>query len=210
MAITRTTINGDINALKTALESLGSGFFDSVTISSSMITCKDDDNNPVFYASICYMTEYRGYRTASNYISAQSNETYFKPMYFYKVGDVGGAIELAEGSLILIAKTKSGKTGIVLPEPQTRGVLKAACFGDDSSFTGTLKFADSSSPTAGNHTQFVNVPLFGTYDSADYFENAFYIPMAQTGMRDVVQTVVTSTETYLTDGYFALKETVSE
>ena len=131
-------------------------------------------------------------------------------MYFYKVGDVGGAIELAEGSLILIAKTKSGKTGIVLPEAQTRGVLKASCFGDDSSFTGVLKFADSSSPMAGNHTQFVNVPLFGTYDSADYFENAFYIPMAQTGMRDVVQTVVTSTETYLTDGYFALKETVSE
>lgn len=218
MAITRTDINGDITALKVALETLVPDFFASVefddTTTPTAINCKDADNNTVFTVTKNSSGfSYNVFKDASTSVSATSTDTYSQPLYFYKVGDNGAAIQCRRNSaLIVIAKTNTGVSGFALPNgfgstlTANLATVQIACLGDDPMLTSplTITTSTSSSQMTGNHTMFVQIPMHGTYEQSIYLLKAFFLPMAQDGMRGAVQELSTDSGTYLTNGYVAL------
>ena len=211
MAIERTTINGDFDALKTALETLVPAYFGSVTISQSgagrTITCKDADNNTIFYitgSTTGTTPQYTAYRTGSS--GLQTTTT--KVDYFYKVGVNGAFLTLKDnnyGRVIAIAKAANGKTAIVLPGAVS-GVytIQAACWGDDAAYYNPLYVAATTNSMTGNNCQMVPVPLYGNYQTANSIPKVFYLPMAQANMRGVVQEITSDSGLYITDGYIAM------
>ena len=215
MAIERTTIDGDFNALKAALETLVPSYFGSVTILSSgagrTITCKDADNNTIFYitgSTTGTTPQYTAYRTGSSGLQITTT----KVDYFYKVGVNGAFLTLKNnGGVIAIAKAANGKTAIVLPW-DVSGVyaIKAACWGDDAAYYNPLCVAALSNSMTGNNCQFVPVPLYGNYQLSNNIPKVFYMPMAQSNMRGIVQEVTSESGTYITDGYIAMIDDGSE
>lgn len=224
MAITRTDINGDIAALKAALETLVPDFFASVEYddaeSPTTVICKDADENTIFeyYIGGPNVFGMKAYKNAETYVGvAQATGTTWKPLYFYKVGSNGAVIQLPNSLFIIIAKTNTGKTGFALyPQlfttaAQTITVVASACWGDDPALSNWILICGSGSGTSatstlsiGNHTLFVPVPMHGTYEQNIFLPKAFFIPMAQDGMRGVVRELSTDSGTYLTNGYVAL------
>lgn len=217
MAIERTTINGDATALKNALDTLVPAFFAEVTLESSVVTCKDADDNIVFkidfYSAVCQYTIYRnGNGQTDSVLSVQT----YKPQYFYKVGVNGAFLTLSGyGGVIAIAKAANGKTAIVIPgeslasNTQMYSVL-AGCWGDDSFYIRPLVVANYQNPAQGNNCQFVPVPLYGNYQLANNIPKVFFLPMAQNNMRGIVQEVTSESGTYITDGYIAMIDDGSE
>lgn len=218
MAITRTDINGDITALKAALETLVPDFFASVEFDDATtptaINCKDADSNTVFTVTKnSNGFSYNVFKDASTSISATSTDLYSQPLYFYKVGDNGAAIQCRRNStLIVIAKANTGATGFALPNGFSSSLASnlttspTGCWGDDPVLTTSLTITTSTSGSqmTGNHTMFVQIPLHGTYEQSIYLLKAFFLPMAQDGMRGEVQELSTDSGTYLTNGYVAL------
>lgn len=224
MAITRTDINGDITALKAALETLVPDFFASIEYDDAenptAVICKDADGNTIFdyYISGSNNFGMKAYKNAETYVGgAQTTGTTWKPLYFYKVGSNGAAIQLPNNLIVIIAKTNTGKTGFALyPQlfstaAQTLPVVASACWGDDPALSNWVLICGSgsgtsatSTPSIGNHTLFVPVPMHGTYAEQIYLPKAFFLPMAQSGMRGMVQELSTDSGTYLTNGYVAL------
>lgn len=220
MAITRTDINGDIALLKAALETLVPDFFASVTYDDdsapSAIICKDADGNTIFKAAKANATSgnwtYKAYKNDTTNISAGSTDNTSQPLYFYTVGGNGAVIQTRRNPFVMIAKTNNGKAGFVLPPSLTSSSLdnytavKTAYYGDDPALTGDLRFASTSANTdnIGNHTLFVPISMHGTYEEQVYLPKAFFMPMAQAGMRGVVQELTADEGTYLTNGYVAL------
>ena len=206
MAITKYPItNGDLSELAEAMQSIVPSFFASVTYGNGGFICKDADDNTVFSASQSVSAQYwYAMRSASSSVGGSGQLSTTKPLAFYKVGSNGGAIELMNHTLILIGKTKDGKTGIALTSTGI-GYVLPACWGDDTSFNAPIQIAPSSNSAVGNHTLFVPIPLYGTYEESNNFTKAFFLPMAQPNMRGVVQQLVEEGKgVYLTDGYVAL------
>lgn len=224
MAIVRTDINNSITALKVALETLVPDFFASVefddTTTPTAINCKDADNNTVFTVTKNSSGfSYNVFKDASTNISVTSTDTYSQPLYFYKVGDNGAAIQCRRNStLIVIAKTNTGVTGFALPNGFGSSIIvnlassQTGCWGDDPMLTTSLMITTSTSGSqmTGNHTLFVPIPMHGAYEQSIYLLKAFFIPMAQDGMRGVVQELSTDSGTYLTNGYVALLDDSAE
>lgn len=209
MAITKYPItNGDLSELAEAMQSIVPSFFASVTYGNGGFICKDADDNTVFSASQSVSAQYwYAMRSASSSVGGSGQLDSTKPLAFYKVGSNGGAIELMNHTLILIGKTKDGKTGIALPSTIGFGHVIPACWGDDTSYNYPILIATSSTNTAavGNHALFVQIPLYGTYEESNNFKKAFFLPMSQPNMRGVVQQLVEEGKgVYLTDGYVAL------
>lgn len=218
MAITRTDINGDITALKAALETLVPDFFASVEYDDATtptgVICKDADGNTIFKAGKASSSNYFSYAAYKNAETAQeTSASGASPKYMYKVGGNGAVLETTGPSFVIIAKTNIGTTGFALPDTMTvvSSIKKAAnyhtaCWGDDPALTDGLVFGTASDATAnnGNHTLFVPIPMHGTYSEQIYLPKAFFMPMAQNGMRGAVQELSTDSGTYLTNGYVAL------
>lgn len=217
MAITRTDINGDIAALKAALETLVPDFFATVEFdndtSPTTVICKDADGNTTFTVSgVSGSTTYAAYKNATTSASASSTDSNSSPLYFYKVGSNGAVIQCKRsGTLIIIGKTNTGVTGFALPNALGSNLIAnlasatIACWGDDPALTGTIRIAEASGAQLnGNHTLFVPIPMHGTYAENIYLPKAFFLPMTQDGMRGVVQELTADEGTYLTNGYVAL------
>lgn len=217
MAIERTTINGDATALKNALDTLVPAFFAEVTAtagssSSTAFACKDADGNTLLsftYLPNMTTTEYRIYRDSTHYLGANISQS--KVSYFFKVGANGAFLQLTSGGVIAIAKAANGKTAITIPAVQNKATsIYAACWGDDTAYDKPLKFADDTNPMIGNNVQFVPVPLYGNYQLSNNIPKVFYMPMAQSNMRGIVQEVTSESGTYITDGYIAMIDDGSE
>lgn len=210
MAITRTTINGDITALKNALLTLVPTFFASVELNTNTINCKDANGNTVFqYSNISNYRTWTAYRSASSYAFVQGQSSDYDPKYFYTVGSNGAVIELGYRHYIIIAKTHDNKTGIIIPiSVYTNGIqftCYPVCWGDESPIDESyLTITGSAAPLIGNHCLFVPIPLIGTYADANYFPKAFFMPMSQADMRGVSQQITGASGVYLTNGMVAL------
>lgn len=214
MAIERTTIDGDIDALKAALETLVPAYFASVTKSTASttttISCLDENENVIFsvaQASNTPNATYKVYRDSSNYLST----TALKVAYFYNVGVNGAFLQLRTAGVVAIAKAANGKTAVAIPAVTQKSTsIFAACWGDDTTYDKPLKFADDTNPMTGNNCQFVPVPLYGNYQLSNNIPKVFYMPMAQSNMRGIVQEVTSESGTYITDGYIAMIDDGSE
>ena len=211
MAIIRSDINGDLTALKTALESLD--WFASVTLDDpstpTTLTCKDSDNNILlewYKSSSNYGA--KAFKDSTHYIgsSAVSGNTY-NPQYFYKVGDNGAVIKSNEtNTIFIIAKTNEDKIGFAFPYSNTAFQIEATCWGDDVTMTDYFYVCNSSGSGSGigNHCLFVKIPLHGTYNTAMELPKAFFLTSAQPNMRGIVQEITGGLGVYMTNGYIAL------
>ena len=214
MAITRTDINGDFTALKNALATLVPDFFASVTLDSDTITCKDADDNTIFTIKQGTNTfAPTAYRSADSGLTPTGGSYLTIIKYFFKVGTNGAFITYNFGEAVIIAKAKNGKTAVAIPASSGTSAtgristLYAACWGDDTEFNNPIQIAAGTTNTCtGNHTQFVPIPLYGTYTEANQIEKAYYMPMAQPNQRGVVQELVDDLngERYITNGYVAM------
>lgn len=231
MAITQYTINGDITALKAALEA--AGFFASLAYDDdetpTQIMCYDSDENLLFKVrayvasgSSTYwdFTAYRSDSSSFAYSGASNVSThngYGAPTYLYTVGSKAAVIYFQNSAshavFLVIAKTTSGSIGFVGPADYMTNssgngeVINqmVVSWDDDPSLTTRLYIANPSGIMIGNATLLVPVPLHGTYGNPMNFETVFFIPMSQAGMRGVVQQIVGSNnKTYLTNGYLAV------
>ena len=211
MAIIRSDINASVAALKTALESLG--FFASVTLDSestpTTVTCKDADNNTLLTYSLTgsgsgTTSLWRVYKDASTNVNTSQGGTSAgnRPKKFYKVGSNGAVIETYDGYLYTIGKTNTEAIGVAMQDSATTALV--ACWGDDASMTTKLTICASSNPMAGNHVLFVPIPMHGSYNTATYLPKAFFLPMVQANMRNIVQEVSGDAGVYLTNGYLAM------
>ena len=215
--ITRTDINGDITALKAALETLVPDFFASVEYddaeSPTTVICKDSDGNTIFTAAYTAggSATYTAYKNATTSVACSSTHATARPLYFYKVGNNSAAIQCPNYHFVWISKTNTAVVGFVIPDTFATGNTNhyaknnVACWGDDPALDSPLTITGgTSSEMEGNHTQFVQIPLHGTYNENIYLPKAFFFPMVQEGMRGVVQELTTDDGTYLTNGYIAL------
>lgn len=215
MAIERTEINGDFSALKTALETLVPAFFASVELTdASTITCKDADENTVLVFAVSGSTHLpRAYRSADNYLTpTTAGSSYLGAIkYFFKVGANGAFLTYPNGEAVAIAKAENGKTAIVMPgsggpaKANNLSSILAACFGDDTAFNTPLQFASTDQNKAtGNNCLFVQVPLYGNYQTPNNVPKVFFMPVAQTNMRGILQEVTSDSGAYITNGYIAM------
>lgn len=213
MAITRFEINGDLIELKSALES--TGLFDTVDIDSgispTLITCKDGDNNTLFTVETTSSAwTFSVYKDETTVVSTQGTPSATAAVYFYNVGSDSAVIQMPNNLLIIISKTNTDAIGFVIPaaisSTSNKGEVKVACFGDDTALSTNLVFTSSttSNVMTGNHCQFVEIPMHGTYSANIYLPHAYYMPIAQLGMRGVIQEITGVHGTYLTNGYLAV------
>lgn len=213
MAITRFEINGDLIELKSALES--TGLFETVDIDSSisptLVTCKDGDNNTLFTvgttSTAWTFTAYKDNETTVTFTGTISTAA---PVYLYTVGSDSAAIQIPNNLFIIISKTNTGDVGFVVPAGSgsniNKGEVKVACWGDDTALSTSLTFTTATTINVmiGNHCQFVEIPMHGTYSANIYLPHAYYMPIAQLGMRGVIQEITGVHGTYLTNGYLAV------
>lgn len=217
MAITREEINGSLAALKTALQA--SGLFGSVTLDSdstpTLLTCKDADDNTLFTAGVSGTSwTFTVYKNEATTVSMQGTATTASPVYCYKVGADSAVIQIPNSMFIIISKTNTGGVGFALPtgtgSSTNKGSLKVACWGDEATLTTDLTFTSSSNAMVGNHTQFVEIPMHGTYERNVYLPSAYYMPIAQVGLRGTVQEIMGEGGAYLTNGFVAVLDRASE
>lgn len=219
MAITREEISGSLAALKTALQA--SGLFGSVTLDSdstpTLLTCKDTDNNTLFTVASGSSWTYTVYKDESTTVSLQGTTSTASPVYCYKVGSASAVIQIPNSMFIIISKLNTGGVGFALPTntgtSANKGSLRVACWGDEATLTTDLTFTasgSSSNPMVGNHTQFVEIPMHGTYEQNVYLPSAYYMPIAQVGLRGTVQEIMGEGGTYLTNGFVAVLDRASE
>lgn len=211
MAISRYTMTysgtESVSDMKAFLDLLVPTFFASVTVNDNSIFCYDADNNLIFKILLSNSNIFTAYRNAnsnSEYSgSASVGTSPYVVKYGYIVGTRGAVLEFNGGNMLIISKTSKSKTGIVLPT-STASVYPVS-WGDDPALTSALSFGGS---MVGNQTLFVPIPLHGTYDSMEYFPDAYFMPMTQAGLREdaACQQLVSGDVTYLTNGYLALMD----
>ena len=218
MAITRYDINGDLTALKAALDA--TGFFDSTAYDSdetpTKVLCYDASNNLLFEA---YATGCKAYKSGGGYAATSGSSNYGSPTYLYRVGTKAALIQHANAktnssACTVIGMTNTGALGFAFP--RTLGATSAnadvtqmgvAAWDDPSDMTSLL--AISSTSMEGNSAQLVPIPMHGVYGTPEYMETAFFLPMAQTNMRSIMQEFTAADgKTYLTNGWIAAYDDV--
>lgn len=222
MAIQRIEINGDMTALKAALETMIPDFFASVELasdeSSTTITCKDSNENTIFtiaktVSGSTTNVAYTAYKNAATSVSCSAAASSANPLYLFKIGESNVVIQCPSSNLVVISKTNTYDTGFVIPNSFASGQtthlsrLNVACWGDDPSLSSLLTITNASGDTMiGNQCLLVPVPLHGVYGTPIYLPHAFFLPMAQDGMRGTVQQLQDGEVTYLTNGYLAMMD----
>lgn len=226
MAILRYDINGDLSAFKTALQHLVPSIFASVAFdddeSPTAILCKDASDNllfkieyPVNMGTVTGWS-FTAYKSGGETVSCAGAGTtatgYGSPTYLYSVGAGKALIHFAysasSAACLVIGKTNTGKVGFVMPPVMINNSsgnteIRSAhvcSWDDDGSKTSDLQITGTTA-MVGNSNELVPVPLHGTYDSAIYLEGVYFLPIAQTGLRGVVQQLTANDKVYLGNGY---------
>lgn len=206
--ITRTEVSS-LSDIATALGALVPDFFASATYDSknNKVIIKDADENTIFEIG-SQMNLTKAYRSASSALAPVAGSPMLTtPKYFYNMGANGAALAFQTGQFIAIAKAANGKTAFVYPSLASTlrfDLIYSACWGDDTAFTGQYSIADTVDATTGNNCLFVPVPLFGSYQTPNNVPKVFFMPVAQTNMRGILQEVTSDSGTYVTNGYVAM------
>ena len=215
--ITRYTVNGDLAALKTAIEAVG--IFSTVVLDDdttpTKVICKDASENVLFEAAKSGSSRgYTAYCSAGSSASVTGSTGESDVVYAYKVGtSCVLQIGATNKQLLVIGKTNKNGIGIVLPTALSGGNaqynIRMMCWNDQPvSSTSSLIFGTSSSMNTINHTLFVEIPMNGSYTQALYLPNAFFMPMVQEGMRGAIQQLEIDGEVRLTNGWLAVRDDV--
>ncbi|MBQ6040203.1 MAG: hypothetical protein IJL32_05450 [Oscillospiraceae bacterium] len=213
MAITRYTL-GTLEALKTALEATGlfnDTQYDDDTTPTNVL-CYDEDDHLIFEAT---SNSFKAYKSGGTYISC-GGSSYGVPTYLYTFSTQAAVIHLGNAkanasTCIVMGKTNTGTVGFAFP--RTVGAtsvnadvstMSVAAWDDPDDMTSLLTISGST-PMEGNSTEIVHIPMHGAYGEPEYIEDAFFIPMAQSGMRSLMQEIVDSDgKSYLTNGWVAV------
>lgn len=229
--ITRYDIGRSLANLRAALEA--TGFFASMAYNDDsnpiILMCYDADGNMIFRVS--YDTgltspsfTWRAFKSGGSYIelssAATSDTSYGTPTYLYMIGTDTAVIHFAtsasRAAFIIIGKTTTGTIGFVMPGSllnSTAGPeccnLQIASWDDDNAMTAYLYVSNAQSPSVGNSSLLVPIPMHGKYNEPISMTEAFFLPIAQNGMRSVVQEITDPDgNTYLTNGQVAIRDNV--
>lgn len=207
MAITKEFFNEDFDALTSFLS--GSGMFGSVTHVSSVITCKDSDNNTVFTidhsASSTVMTVY-----ASNSVSQSISPSGAKPRYGYSCTN-GLIISMQTSNsyrqYIAVARTNLDKLALVMSSSGSALSIENAAksfycvsFGDVAPLS-----TNTFTPLSKNQTQIVSFTTDSASGVVSYTPNAGYLSNAQYYNMGF-GTLTINGDDYLTNGYWVIKD----
>lgn len=235
MAIIQHPVNGDIVALKDALEA--TGFFDHFSYDDdenpTVLFCYDSDNNLLFQVEawveqgVNAFWRYKVYKSSGQYVeasgAAQKNTStkYGVPTSLYIVGSKAAILHFqnsASGAaFIAIGITNNGVVGFATPSEylnnstggRENSSVNVCSWDDDGSMSTALRIADANTPMVGNSVQFVPIPMHGVYGTPEFLENVYYMPMVQDGMRNSVQEIAASDgNVYFTNGFIAAYDDV--
>lgn len=215
MAITQYPINGDLAALKAALDA--TGFFSSTAYDNettpTKVLCYGADSNLLFevLTTGCIV-----YKSDGASVSSDGSSNYGSPVSLYTVGSKAALIHYANAkgqpsACAAFGLTNTGKIGFAIPASFGATAVNAnitqmvvAAWDDPGDMTTKLQVADSNAPMVGNSVQFVPIPMHGVYGTPEFLENVYYMPMVQNGMRGLVQEIVASDgKVYFTNGFIA-------
>lgn len=229
MAIERYDVNGDFAALKSALEA--TEIFASVVFNESetqdTIFCYDSEEHLLFKVQFPIRLgsqdgwSFTAYKSDGTTVAGSgigtSTTSYGSPTYLYKVGSSGILIHFnnsaSHAAVMVIGKTNTDHIGFIFPSTGITNSsgndetvsINVCAWDDEGTKTTSLRITNAPPGMIGNSTLLVPVPLHGSYGVQENFRNVFFIPMAQEGMRGVVQEIIGSNnKTYLTNGYLAV------
>ena len=219
MSITRAQVTS-VEALATWMQTnMVPNIFKAVAYDNGVLTATDDDDNAVLgIAGNAVGTPYfRAYRASENYIG-------FNLRNFPNPGNSTIDIIGCDNGMILkcsvvdtqgygrsfamlCAKTNNGKPAIVFPSPSSSDTaavtasLNHVAFGDSTTIATTTTFT----PEAGQQTSFATFCTNADVGTASYMPNAFFMPMSQVYMSGMGKFIL-GADTYITNGYWAIKD----
>lgn len=212
MAIKRANISG-LDNLATWLNANCAGLFGSVTYSSSKLTATDKDSHTILEitAASC-----KAYRAASSYIESNmassgfgttdviacDNGVILKTSYTYNISRSFG---------VLIAKTNNdNRLAVIFSAGGTDSTdanyaytaLKHVAWGDSTSITPTTT---TFAPEAGQQTILCPWGTNPDTGQTSYTPKAFYLPTGQNYSQGIGKFIL-GADTYITNGYWAIKD----
>ena len=210
MAISKAFINGSASALAEFLD--GSGLFGSVAEAEGVVTCYDEDDNPVYV-----FTNIEGNRLSIQvYYNNGASSTYnnwsgydTKVAYAYKCANgvlinVYSVYGWTYGA-VLLTKTNSGKNCIVFSSNLAQDAsiytsFKAMAY-DDAEPSPAMSFSN----LAANQTQLVPFPTNCPFGAQSFTPNAGYMPVGQCYSMGYGKILLSEAE-YVTNGYWAIRD----
>ncbi len=205
MSITKTFLDGEPSAVAAFLTS--TGLFGSVTQSTNTITCKDTDNN-----TLLTITKDASYtwsfavNVGEHTFTKQYENTGFN--YGYNCNN-GAFLVLNYNSQdnkysIVLSKTNTNHVAIIIPDSyDNRNKLYCLAYSD----TWPISYY-TIAPSVSEQTvlsPFITNAATGT---SSYTPKAFYIPYGEYVGRGYAKFIMNGTD-YVTDGYFAISDAVS-
>lgn len=189
-----------------------SGFFDSVTFASSIISCYDADANLILKIDGSGYGNIRAYADDTNYNECgfSGGNNWFKcTAYSTEKGIMLAGVNNGFGSSLVASKTNNGKYGVLLPNPYriSDGILTtqyAIAWGDSAPFTGVV-FCGAPNPTqTDNQTIFMPIATHAALGEKSYFADAFFLPVSQYRIECVFSDE--NGVKHVTDGFVCLRD----
>ena len=185
------------------------------------IICRDSNENIIFKIGYVSTTDkgvvLSSYFDATNTILASyTSYLIYNNTKSYTTSN-GGLLQISASygnSILLFAHTNDGRTGISLFDYQSSAYdLHSVAFGDDiiykeNSFSLNYNLATNSSYSClTSSTTFCTIPTAGKGILAEpsYLLNAYWIPFGQI-IQGTFRKMIIGNDTYITNGYIALKD----
>ena len=185
------------------------------------IICRDSNENIIF--KIEYSSPPSKSVTPYLYFDATNTiTTYYLSYSIYNntksyTTSNGGLLQISTSngnSILLFAHTNDGRTGISLFDYQSKTYdLHSVAFGDDIIYKGNTFSLNYNQATTNSYsnltssTTFCTIPTVGKGILAEpsYLLNAYWIPFGQI-IQGTFRKMIIGNDTYITNGYIALKD----
>ena len=212
MAITRAQVTGLDNVAAWLTANFVPSFFKSVTVSDDVLTAIDADNNPIFVVDNS-QKKFLAYRGENNAIEMTNNGyAIIGSRVVDLIGCANGFIldhATQTGSktfALLCAKTNNGKVAVIFNIANNGSSaygsgVKHVALGDSESISTTTTFTSES----GQQTSFATWCTNADAGVASYTPNAYFMPMGQVYSNGIGKFII-GTDTYITNGYWAIKD----
>lgn len=216
MAITKQIINLDFDAFKSYLDTMVPEYFNSVIKTSTVITCKDSDENTILTIAQTNLSEWvwTAFANAENNIVSGSNA----PMRVYAAFKCTNGILFQLGNMdstgfqhknsVIISKTNKGKTGIIFSDYASNNstiahteYVNICVWGDVVPLQKRVDFGAGLSDS--HQTVMFPFTTHCSFEDISYFPNAFFIPVRQ---YNYTGKITIDGKIYLTNGYWAIKD----
>lgn len=205
MAIEKIIVSGRAN-VASWLNANATEYFASYTMDGNTMIAKDAQNN--------VMLEWGGddvkiYKSATVFDTKRADTT---TAGTYTIAKCNGGIMVIAGSesshdmSFILTKTNNDVTAVIVGSSSNRvnamtNGICAAAWGDAEDATKTRTFT----PSAENQTQFVSFTTYAKPDTVSYTPKAFYLPDGQYYSLEYGKIIVNG-DTYITNGYWAIKD----